>query len=165
MRRRDLRHADAEDLAAGADGAGADADEDAGDAGLHELARGARSRRCCRRRRVSDRAAARASESIRPSLAVGDVARAGDGRLDDENINAASLATGANFLVLAGVAETARDAAEPFTLATSFADELGPYRRSVRSLHDCRRTRRSMQRRSLRERPPHRRSACARLRD
>src|SRR5260370_1707738 len=85
----DLRHAHAEDASCGAGGARPHADEDAGDAGLHELQRGL----------VVDAVAhhdwdrAAAHELIKGELVIRPrrVARGESGALDDENVRARGL--------------------------------------------------------------------------
>src|SRR5581483_496751 len=133
-RRGDLRDADAEHFAAGAGGAGADADEHAGDAGLHQLLGGGERDGIA----DDDRHVAHVLDQLvedEALLGPADVARAGDGRLHDEDVDAGIARDGRELLRVHRRAGYGGDAAALLDLAHALADELGLHRRGVDLLH------------------------------
>ena len=133
---RDLRHADAQDLARGADDARPDADEDGGDARLHEVLAGAEADGVAdddrHRHLLAQLLEAQALE------AAGAVTGRRDGRLDDEDVDARLDGERRQAL---GAGRRAGDGAEralSLDLADALADELRTHRLGVDLLEEGR---------------------------
>src|SRR5260221_4334621 len=134
--RGDLRHAEPEDPARRAGRAGADADEDAGDAVLHEFKDDAVGNGVA----DDDRYLARLGEGgeVERLVLAGDVFDGRDGRLDDEEVRARLLGDGGKPLRLLGNGGDGHDAAAFAQLLHPPGDELFLDGRQIKLLDQLR---------------------------